>query len=148
MTLKKIILLIILLGIGIAAWYGYKEFNRKNKDLSKASPDYSLEAATLIREYENDDSAAARKYNGKIIEVNGFVKKIDMDEMGFYTIVLGDTSSLSAVRCSMDTTHNGDAAKIPTGSSAKVRGFCTGFNKDEMGLGSDVILNRCAIIKN
>ena len=147
MKRKKIILLFILIAIAVAAWYGYREYSRTNRDLKNIRPDYTLSAASLISEYEGGDSAAARKYNGRIIEVNGFVKKIDKDEHGFYTIVLGDTVSLSAVRCSMDTTHNSDAASLTAGSSAIVRGACTGFNKDEMGLGSDVILNRCAIIK-
>jgi hypothetical protein len=48
----------------------------------------------------------------------------------------------------MDSVHQQDAAKVSVGTSVTVRGACTGFNKDEMGLGSDVILNRCVIVKN
>lgn len=79
--------------------------------------------------------------------MTGNVKAIEKDEKGYYTIVLGDSQSLSSVRCSMDTTHNQDAAHLTNGSSATVRGSCNGFNKDESGLlGSDVILNYCVII--
>ena len=46
----------------------------------------------------------------------------------------------------MDSVHNADASFLKSGSSVVVKGNCTGFNKDEMGLGSDVILNRCAVI--
>ncbi len=148
MKRKKVILLGVLLVIAFAAWYGYKEYSRTNKDLKHVKPDYTLSAVELIKEYETGDSSAAAKYNGQVIEVNGYVKKIDMDDQGFYTIVLGDSTSLSAVRCSMDTIHNKHAASLVTGTSATLRGACTGFIKDDMGLGADVILNRCAIIKN
>lgn len=147
MKRKKTIWLIILLVALGAAWYGYKEYTRTNKDLQKVDAHFTLSAVDLIKEYEANDSAATKKYNGKIVEVNGPVKAIDKDEQGYYTIVLGDTASLSSIRCSMDSTHREDAANIVKGSSATIRGACTGFNKDEMGLGSDVILNRSVIIK-
>jgi hypothetical protein len=138
-------LIILLIAMG-GAWYGYREYTRTNKDYKHVTPDFILSATTLIREYETNDSVAAKKYNGRSIEVSGNIKAIKKDEKGFYTVILGDSASLSAVRCSMDTTHKYDAASLVVSSSATVRGACTGFNKDEMGLGSDVILNFCAII--
>jgi hypothetical protein len=147
MKRKKIIWSIILVAVLGAAWYGYKEYTRTNKDLQKVKAHFILSAADLIKEYEADDSTATKKYNGKIVEVKGFVKKIDKDDQGYYTIVLGDTTSLSSIRCSMDSTHHKDAANIAESSSVIIRGACTGFNKDEMGLGSDVFLNRSVIIK-
>lgn len=146
MSRKKTIILVISLVVAGAAWYGYNEFSRTNEDLIDVKPDFTLAATGLIAEYETADAAATAKFNGKIVEVAGLVKNIEKDEKGYYTIVLGDSSSLSSVRCSIDTTHQDDAAKLNAGSSATIRGACTGFNKDEMGLGSDVILNRCAII--
>jgi hypothetical protein len=143
---KKIIWLVILIIAGGSAWYGYSEYSRSNKNYQNVKPDFSLSAINLIREFEAGDSTASRKYNGKAIEISGNVKSIDKDEKGFYTVTLGDSSSLSSVRCSMDTTHKDDASALPVGSSVMLRGACTGFYKDEMGLGSDVILNFCAVI--
>lgn len=128
------------------AWYGYREFTRSNRNYQHVKPDFTLSATDLIRSYEADDSAANRKYNGKAIEVSGSVKNIEKDERGFYTIILGDSTSLSSVRCSMDTIHKDDAAGLTSGSSVTLRGACTGYYKDEMGLGSDVIMNLCAVI--
>lgn len=147
MNRKKTIWLIIILVAAAGAWYGYKEYNRTNKDLQKTNPDFVLSAISLIHEYETGDSSVNTKYNGKVIEVTGYVKNIEKDEEGFYTIILGDSTSQSSVRCSIDTLHATDAANIVKGSSATIRGSCNGFNKDETGLlGSDVILNYCAII--
>jgi uncharacterized protein (DUF1330 family) len=147
MKRKKIIWLTVLIVALGGAWYGYKEYTRTNKDLLEVKAGFILSAVDLIKEYESNDSAATKKYNGKIVEVNGSVKKVETDEQGYYTIVLGDTANLSSIRCSMDSTHYKEAANIVEGSSVTIRGACTGFNKDEMGLGSDVILNRSVIIK-
>lgn len=146
MSRKKIIWLVILLIAAGGAWYGYSEYSRSNKNYQHVKPDFSVSAIDLVREFEAGDSAAGGKYNGKAIEVSGNVKTIDKDEKGFYTVTLGDSTSLSSVRCSMDTAHKDDAAGLRTGSSVILRGACTGFYKDEMGLGSDVILNFCVLI--
>lgn len=146
MSRKKVILFIILIAVAGGTWYGYREFSRTNKDLLSVKPDFVVPATGLIKEYETSDTAANSKYNGKVVEVTGIVKNVEKDEKGYYTIVLGDTTSLSSVRCSLDTTHHQDAAELKHGSSATIRGACTGFNNDDMGLGSDVILNRGAIV--
>jgi hypothetical protein len=127
------------------AWYGYREFNRLNKDLATARPDFVLTASELTREYEMDEQTAGKKFNGKIVEVSGKVRRVEKDEKGFYTVVLGD-SGLSSVRCAIDTNHNSDAAILKPGTSTTIRGACTGYYKDDLGLGSDAILNRCAVV--
>ena len=99
-----------------------------------------------VKEFEINDSSANRKYLGKIIETDGIVKEVSKDEAGYYTVVLGEEGKMSAIRCSMDTVHKQDASRLKVGSSVVIRGSCTGFNKDEMGLGSDVILNFCVIV--
>ena len=148
MSKKKITWLLILVAAVFGGWYVYTEYTRTNKDLAKVKADVKISAAGFIKEYETNDSAANKKYLGKIIETTGLLKEVKKDESGYYTIVLGSDSGLSAIRCSMDTNHQQDAALLKTGTSVTMRGACTGFNKDEMGLGSDIILNRCAIIKN
>ena len=143
---KKITWIIILIVVLVAPVYGYKEYTRTNKQMINARPDYILTADSLIREYEANDSLATAIYDGRIIEVSGPVKTVEKDDSGFYTVILGYTSTPSAVRCSIDSSQASNAAQIKVPSSVTIRGACTGFNKDDMGLGSDVILNRCAII--
>jgi hypothetical protein len=147
---RKIILLIILAVAVMAVWYGYNEYNRKNQDLSHVKADVKIAAVDMIKEYEQNDSLADKKYLGKVVEVTGNVKELKKDDAGNYTVSLGDAASTSSVRCAIDTTHQQDAASLTIGSSAILRGNCTGFQKDEtgMGLGSDVILNRSVIIQN
>lgn len=145
---RKFVGLLLVITIGIGAWQGLKEYNRTNRDIANVKADIKISATDLIHEFEKNDSLANKKYLGKIIEVSGAIKKLENDGSGTYVVVLGDTTSLSSVRCAMDSTHNRDAAGLKTGSSSTLRGHCSGFNKDDMGLGSDVILDRCALIKN
>ena len=145
---KKRVFAALLLILGVAAWFGYKEYTRSNRDLTDMRPDITIVASALIKEYEANDSLANKKFLGKIIETTGTIQEVKKDESGFYTIALGENGSLSAVRCAVDTNHLQDASLLTAGTSVQVRGACTGFLKDEMGLGSDVILNRCIILSN
>ncbi len=143
---KKIIWLIIVLVVAAVAWYAYREYTRTHKDLHTLQPDFTITAAGLTEEYEKGETAAASKFNDMIVEVSGRIKKTEKDEKGDYTVVL-DGKGTSSVRCLVDTPYRKDAAILQAGTSAVVRGVCTGFIRDDMGLGSDVILNRCVIIK-
>ena len=149
MNQKKTIIVAVLLiaaAIGIYAW---REFNRKNEDLADAKPKYSVEAVSLISEFNANDSAANARYLGQIVAVDGMVKQVEKDEEGKYTVVLGDTADMSSVRCALDSTHAGDATALQRGDAIKIKGAFTGFKKDDTGLlGSDVELNRGVIVKN
>ena len=147
MTRKTIIryvvlpLLLILAGVAI---YIYKEYNRTHKDTAKLKPDYSITATDLLKEFGANEQVANKKFWDKIIRVEGHVKELVKDEKGFYSIILGDTASMSSVRCSIDSIHSNEAAVIQPGSLIAVKGICSGYNADEM-LGSDVILVRSAV---
>jgi DNA polymerase II small subunit/DNA polymerase delta subunit B len=147
MKRKKIIrysLLGLLLLLASAAFYIYKEYNRTHKDTARLKPDYRLNAAEFINEFRQNEQASNKKYWDKVVSIKGMVKELNRDERGFYTIVLGDTSSMSSVRCSIDSVHGRDAAGIKKQTVITVKGICSGYNADEM-LGSDVILVRSVV---
>ncbi len=148
MNSKGSLLIVMVLAAIAAGVYTCRVFNRKNPDVSKQKPAYEVQATDLIKEFNENDSSANKKYLGKIVSVKGQIKKIDHDEEGYYTIVLGDSTGLSSVLCAMDTTQKVDAANLNKVSSVKVKGFFIAFEKDETGLlGSDVKLNRCIVEK-
>jgi len=146
-NLRNVLLVVLILGIG-AAVYGYKEFNRKSESIANKTADFKVKPLDIISAFTADEKAATLKYGGKIIQVAGLVKKVDKDEQGNYTIVIGDNSSLSSVRCSIDSLFSKDVTALQLNAPAFLKGICTGFNADEMGLGSDVILNKCVIVKD
>lgn len=147
MKRKKIlryIVLPLLLVLGVAAIYIYREYTRTHKDTAKLKPDYSIKATDLIREFETTEQSSNKKYWDKVLRVEGTVKELTRDDRGFYSIVLGDAASMSSVRCSVDSVHGAEAAAVQKGSYIAMKGICTGFNADEL-LGSDVILVRSVI---
>lgn len=47
----------------------------------------------------------------------------------------------------MDNSVSLDVKSLLVGTRVELRGECTGFNPDDLGLGADVVLNRSVIIK-
>jgi uncharacterized protein YyaL (SSP411 family) len=130
--------------LGVAAIYIYKEYNRTHKDIAGIEPDYAITATELIKEFQDNEQASNKKYWDKVIRVEGTIKNLTRDDTGFYSIILGDTASMSSVRCSVDSNHSAEAATLQKGGEIAVKGICTGFNADEL-LGSDVVLVRSVV---
>ena len=130
--------------IGALAVYIYKEYNRTHEDTAELKPDYSLTSSSLLKEFEQDEPASNKKYWDKILLVDGRVKDVTVDERGLYSLIVGDSTSMSSVRCSMDGAHNHEAKSAKKGDWLAMKGICVGFNADEL-LGSDVILVRCVV---
>lgn len=138
------IAILLIIGVG---YYGYKEYNRKNIDIAEAKPSYVMSEMDLIKEFSQDQNSSNKKYLGKLMELSGNIKKIDTDENGFHTVILGSSVNMSSVRCSIDSSFNSEAHDLTVGSNIVIKGICTGYNADDLGLGSDVILNRSIAIK-
>jgi hypothetical protein len=140
-------IVLIMLVVATAASYIYNEYNRKLTDVAELLPTFSLAAPALLNEFAADDSAATTKFLNQVIRVHGTVKQIDSDPSGFHTIVLSEPASMSAVRCSLDSIHNHQAASVATGNIIDIQGVCSGYTADELGIGADLLLHRCTIIK-
>jgi hypothetical protein len=138
------IAVLVVIGIGL---YAYKEYNRKNVDIADTKPAYVMSEMELIKEFSQDQNTSNKKYLGKLMELSGNIKKIDTDENGFHTIILGSSINMNSVRCSIDSSFNKAAHDLTVGTPITIKGICTGYNADDLGLGSDVILNRSIAIK-
>lgn len=145
-TILIIALVLLVLG-AVAAIYGYTEYNRKNTDLKDEKAAFNITAAAILNEFSSSETIANNKYLGKVIEVTGEVKDIEKDDRGMYTVIIGESSSMSSVRCSMDSAHNHSASALASQKQVTIKGVCTGYNSDEL-LGSDLILGRCIIEKH
>lgn len=134
--------------VAAAVIYGYKEYNRKREDSKTLEAKFRVTASDLLKEFSADEQAATLKYKGLdvIVSVSGPLKEIKKDEKGFYTLLLGDSSDLSSVQCSMDTLYTADLSDVKAGQPIVVKGAFTGYNSDITGmLGSDIQLNRCVL---
>ena len=144
--MKRTILLLVLIVLIAAGWYGYKLYTGKVPSLTDVKTDATISAISLISAFEKDSATANKQYLGKILEVQGSVKSVDTASA---MVALGDASSESSVRCSMDSAFVKSITGLNQGSSITIKGACSVFMPDETGLGfgSDVVLNRC-VLKN
>lgn len=146
-SILKYSLIFALLFGAAAAYYGYKEFNRKTKSVAEQQASFNLQQNELLAAFSADEKNATQQYSGKVIAITGTVKTVEKDEQGFATVVLGDSSSLSSIRCSIDSAATQTALSLQANAKIIIKGICTGYNADELGLGSDILFNRCMIIQ-
>lgn len=144
--MKRILLIIILFALLAGGWYAYKLYTGKVPSLTNVKADVIITATDLIAAFENDSATANKKYLGKILEVSGNIKSVEKESA---TLSLGEATGNSSVRCSIDTAFVKNISQLNPGSSIIIKGNCTGFMPDEtgLGLGSDVVLNRCILKK-
>jgi hypothetical protein len=147
MKKNKALLLLTAIAVVASAFYGSHEYFKPNPDMSVLIPAFRSDAPGLLKEFSTDDSAATRKYLGKVVLTNGTIRDIEKSGTDYYTLVLGNPGDPSSVRCAIDTHHTQDLARLRAGAFAEVKGIFTGYNKDVTGLlGSDAQLNRCVVI--
>lgn len=139
MLRKSLILLVILVIIFIAVVVVWK-YVFKNAEVSVGSKkaEIRIEAAVLVKEYENDEETANSKYLGKIIEVSGTVNSINEDEQGV-SVYLKNKDDISGVMCTFDK-NTENIKRINTGDQATIKGVCDGYLMD-------VKLNKCSTEK-
>jgi flagellar basal body-associated protein FliL len=152
----KIVLVLLVLGAiaGVLIW---KWANKPNPNLKNATPDATVTTAALLKEFSDNDSLAQKKYLGKVVEVNGIIKKMVASDSAA-VLNLGDTTGMSVVQCQLDVRNNADAKTLKEGDMVTVKGKLAGFTRQEADgalaelldgaeLGTDVVLNFCAVIK-
>ena len=150
---KRIVLLLLLVVGLLGAFFAYREYNRAPLDTAAAAPDEELSGAELIAAFEQDEAGATGRYVNKLIRVKAVLLDVSTteamapDEKESHTLVLGSSEAVSTIRCSMDSTFSLQRSTLTKGESITIQGICSGYNKDEL-LGSDIVLVRCALIKN
>ena len=137
----------ILLLLLAAGMYGYNEFNRQRADSGSLKPKFSIDATALLNEFISNEQEANKKYGGQniIVAVTGTIKEVSQSRNGYYTILMGDTGSLSSIHCSMDTAYATGFNQLKRGSQATIKGNFNGYKADEFGIGADVELNFCVV---
>lgn len=135
--------IILLVAIG-GGFYAYKEFMRKPEDALEAKAAFTLSPEELSKAFMDDEQKANKMYVGKAIVVNGVISEVKSDENDYHTIVFFDSSLNVTISASFDSTHSARAKGLKSGDNISIKGFCVGFNKDEL-LGSDIQFNRCGI---
>ncbi len=143
--LKKILIAALILMLIAAGLYWYIA-NEKFSDTSKRRASYRISAIEFIKEFQQNDSAANKKYTDKIIIVTGTVSEIEMADTTI-NIKFIDTTTGSYAIFAFQEQHVAEAKTIKKGDTISIKGSCSGSIHSEI-LGTEVItFKRCALNK-
>lgn len=138
----------LLIGFGVSAIlvcavaiYAYTEYNRKAKPMDEVEAQFSLSADSLLQSFIKNEQNATATFLNKVVLVNGTITAIEKNE-GKQIVNFELTNG--SIRCYLDSLQT---PMQPNAIHQKVsiKGICTGFTADELGIGADVIINRCFI---
>ena len=136
---QKIILIItgfvLFFGLG-AAFY---VFNKPHRNIAKERPAFIMEASELFEEFNMNEDLGNKKFGNQVIQVNGKVTEITMDENGISFIL---NNSMEAVNCTIDVQYEDKVKNIKFGDKVTLKGKCDGF---DMIMG--VVLTKCIFIE-
>ena len=121
-----------------AAAFGFYFYNKPRTGVNELKADYTLDAVELLKQYQDDESSANSKYLGKVIEVNGIVKNIAIDDRGTMNVAIDGGNELASINCQFEKKEA--PPRLHEGDAIKVKGFCS-------GLLLDVVMVDCQLIK-
>jgi hypothetical protein len=136
--MRRKYLLIAVLVWALLIAMGLYVYNKPHSSAVNAKTDYSLNAADLYKQFQQDEAVASKKYLDKIIEVKGTV--VEVQQTGnTASLELREESAMGGINCSFtNLEHN---TQMPSkGSFLTIKGKCSGFLMD-------VNLVDCAVIE-
>jgi hypothetical protein len=140
------ILILIVVGGSVVVW----KFKEKEDNYAAKKPDIKTSAMALIEAFNKDTVAAVKMYVNKVIEVTGIITKIDTS-----AVELGEQGNPSSVVVGIDNRHLEDIRNLKTGTTVKLQGLCSGYQKasgdpDDMLslLGTTVNIKGGGVIEN
>jgi len=142
---KKILiglLILFLAGAGIA-WYIFTE---EFTDTAKQKPDFSINAMDFIKEFQQNNSLANKKYIEKVVAVNGIVSAIEAADTTA-NIKFVDTATGNYIIFAFQQQHLADAKKLQQGQQVSIKGSCSGGTYSQI-LGIQYITFKRAALNN
>ncbi len=139
----KIILILAVVGLLAAAYVWFFVYNKPHKDIAHAKADFTLAAEQLYTEFTQTKDQSGAKYNGKVLEINGSLTKIEEADSVHTAIFVFEQGMFGdqGIRCALLPDQFEKATTITPGTAVTLKGYCTGFND------TDVILEKCSFVE-
>ena len=122
--MKRMIVYVILIVAVVGGSIAYYMYNKETADIVNKTPDITVDAATLIADFEKDTASASEKYMDKVVNLTGTLKKIDSTG----TLIFGDADDPSEVVVGLDRRHMKDYEGLVVGKTVTVQGRCSGYS--------------------
>jgi hypothetical protein len=148
--MKKILLLILSLGVAIGAYVAYSMYNKKHTNVGETKPVASLSALDLFTAFENDETEAMTKFADQVVAVSGDIYTVDLSNEKEPQLVLAANGDNGYIRCGFKPEELEKIKTLEAGNNVELKGECKGVNAPE-GLDLladiDVVLSSCIIIE-
>ena len=152
-SVKKTIIIIVVLGIAIASATVFYLFNMPQRNVQATKTDFSLSASAVVNEYLSNADSANKKYlqedgDSKILAISGKIFSITEDLKQQKVILLKDSTEKAGVSCTFTAETNVHTANLSPGQTVTIKGVIrsgAGYDKD-LDLYENVIMEKCDII--
>ena len=136
-------LLVLVFAGGAVMWYIFAE---KFEDTGKVKADYTVNAPDFIKEFQQNEAVANKKYAEKIIIVNGTVSEIKNADTTS-NIIMADTGSGAYIIFAFQQQHLAEARQMRAGDNVSIKGSCSGGAHSEILETDYITFKRCAVNK-
>jgi hypothetical protein len=143
--LKRILIAILALVVILAGVYWYLATD-KFSDTKDRKADYTVNVLDLIHEFQQNGSAANKKYSDKIITVNGTVSEIEAADTTL-NIKFIDKATGSYAIFAFQQQHAAEAKTVKVGDSISIKGSCSGGIYSEILEANAISFKRSALNK-
>ena len=126
--------------MSIVILYALNLYNKPHLNVEKTDADLVINIQDLLDDYKNDENLANGKYVDRVIQINGEISEITI-ENGNSIIIFKDSTGTSSVMCHMSPEENLKVLKLKKDGEIILKGICTGYLLD-------VILIRCVLVNN
>lgn len=139
----KIFLIITAIGVLTVFTIVVYLFNKPHRDIENEVPAYSMTAEALFNIYSFDKEMSNNRYADKVIQINGKIAEILIENQQICIILYDDINSVDCM-LHKDLTNSNSfvVSDLKPGDNITIKGKCDGF---DMIMG--VVLTQCFIIQ-
>lgn len=138
---KKIIwtiVIIVVIGGSIAAWYAYSEFERKPETAADKETFAKIDANAIMKEFIEDELKAKANYKEKAIEINGTISELlsdDEDQLGVkfeteFTVLMMDIPVARNVSVTFEPDQKDKVKKLKIGQKITAKGVFSDYDPE------------------
>lgn len=116
---------VILITSVIVAFMYYKP----HRSVRKEEAAFRMSVTELVDAFSNDENQANSLYVGKVLEVEGALKEIIMNDSTL-VLLMGDSSQMTGISCYLQKDQKEKYTKLRRGETVRVKGICNGMLMD------------------
>ncbi len=128
MKRKTVVIMIssvLLITSAIAVFMYYKP----HRSVRKEDAAFRLSVTELVQAFSNDEARANELYAGKVIEVEGTLKEMILNDSTLI-LLMGDSTEMTGVSCYLQKDQKDKYTRLTRGENVNVKGICNGLLLD------------------